>query len=200
MAPKVKERIFEPFFTTKERGKGTGLGLSTVYGIVKQCGGDISVHSELGKGTTFKIYLPQVEEALEIVKGTAVEEELPSGSETILVVEDEEEVRRLTVKILGRMGYDALEASNGGEALLICEQWKEPIQLILVDVVMPQMSGPQLVDRLQRVRQGFRVLYMSGYTSDAIVHYGVLKGGVNYIQKPFTAEGLARKVREVLSQ
>ncbi len=200
MPPEVKERIFEPFFTTKEKGKGTGLGLSTVYGIVKQSGGDILVHSELGKGTTFKIYLPQVEEPLDQMRETAVEEELPSGNETILVVEDEEEVRKLSVKVLGRQGYDALEASNGGEALLICEQWREPIHLILIDVVMPQMSGPQLIDRLQKVRQGFKVLYMSGYSDDAIAHHGILKGGVSYIQKPFSADQLARKVREVLDQ
>ena len=200
MTPEVKERIFEPFFTTKEKGKGTGLGLSTVYGIVKQSSGDIWVDSELGKGTIFKIYLPHVEEPLDREEEAKMIEELPCGSETILVVEDEEEVRKLVVKILGRQGFDALEASNAGEALLICEQWKEPIHLILIDVVMPQMSGPQLVNRLQKVRQGFEVLYMSGYTDDAIVHHGILKRGVNYIRKPFTADGLLRKVREVLNR
>jgi two-component system cell cycle sensor histidine kinase/response regulator CckA len=199
MTPEVKERIFEPFFTTKEKGKGTGLGLSTVYGIVKQSGGDIWVDSKLGKGTIFKIYLPQVEDPLDREEEATMIEELPCGSETILVVEDEEEVRKLVVKILGRQGFDALEASNAGEALLICEQWREPIHLILIDVVMPQMSGPQLVNRLLKVRQGFEVLYMSGYTDDAIVHHGILKRGVNYIQKPFTADGLVRKVREVLN-
>ncbi len=200
MTSEVKDRIFEPFFTTKEKGKGTGLGLSTVYGIVKQSGGDIRVESEVGKGTTFQIYFPQVEGPSEVEKEALAEMDLPSGNETILVVEDEEDVRKLAVKILGRQGFDALEASNAGEALLICEQWQEPIHLILIDVVMPQMSGPQLVNRLQRYRQGFEVLYMSGHPDDTVLHHGILKKGVNYIQKPFTAEELVRKVREVLNR
>lgn len=200
MTSEVKDHIFEPFFTTKEKGKGTGLGLSTVYGIVKQSGGDIRVESEPGRGTTFQIYFPQVEEPSNMGKEAMTEMDLPFGNETILVVEDEEDVRKLAVKILGRQGFDALEASNAGEALLICEKWEDPIHLILIDVVMPQMSGPQLVNRLQRLRQGFEVLYMSGHPDDTVLHHGILKKGVNYIQKPFTAEELVRKVREVLNR
>ena len=141
MTSEVKERVFEPFFTTKEKGKGTGLGLSTVYGIVKQSGGNIWVYSELGKGTTFKIYLPRVDEPLEEIRKEALKGELPRGSETVLVVEDEEEVRKLIVKILEKQGYRILEASHGDEALIISEKHDCPIHLILVDVVMPVMSG-----------------------------------------------------------
>jgi PAS domain S-box-containing protein len=200
MTPEVRQQVFEPFFTTKEKGKGTGLGLSTVYGIVKQSGGNIWVYSEPGKGTTFKIYLPRVDEPLEELKERVVKEELPRGSETILLVEDEEVVRKLAVRILKRQGYTVLEALDVEDALKTCEERKQPIHLILTDVVMPGMSGRQLFDRCWQVRQDLRVLYMSGYTDNAIVHHGVLKKGTNYLQKPFTVDGLARKVREVLSQ
>ena len=200
MTPEVKERIFEPFFTTKEKGKGTGLGLSTVYGIVKQSGGNIWVYSEPGKGTAFKIYLPRVDEPLEELKSEVEVKEIPRGSETILIVEDEEEVRKVAVRMLEKQGYTVLEARQEEEALLCCEQRKEPIHLILTDVVMPQMSGPQLIDRSRQVRQDFKVLYMSGYADNAIVRNGILEEGVNYIQKPFSMEGLARKVREVLDK
>ena len=200
MTPEVKERVFEPFFTTKERGKGTGLGLSTVYGIVKQSGGNIWVYSEPSKGTTFKIYLPQVEEPLEELKEKVVGEELPRGSETILLVEDEEVVRKLAARILRRQGYTVLEALGAEDALRTCEERKEPLHLILTDVVMPVMSGRQLVDACWQVRQDFKVLYMSGYTDNAIVHHGVLREGIDYIQKPFTVDGLARKVRGVLDK
>ncbi len=200
MTPEVKERIFEPFFTTKEKGKGTGLGLSTVYGIVKQSGGNIWVYSEPGQGTTFKIYFPRVDEPLDDVEKIVVQEELPRGSETILVVEDNEEVLKLAVRVLEKQGYNVLEASTGDEALLLCERRKEPIHLLLVDVVMPGMSGLKLVEKLRYVCGDFKALYMSGYTDNAITHHGVLKKGVNFIQKPFTVEGLARKVREILNK
>jgi CheY-like chemotaxis protein len=198
MTPEVRDRVFEPFFTTKEEDKGTGLGLSTVYGIVKQSEGNIWIYSEPGHGTTFKIYLPQVEELLEEVKEKVVGEELPRGSETVLVVEDDEEVRKLAVRVLKRQGYKVLEASNGADTLMICKEQKEPIHLILTDVVMPQMGGRQLVEQLRQVYQNFKVLYMSGYTDNIIVHHGVLERGINYIQKPFTVGALAGKVREVL--
>ena len=152
MGPEVKERIFEPFFTTKEKGKGTGLGLSTVYGIVKQSGGNIWVYSEPGHGTTFKMYFPRVDEPLEEVREKVVKEKLPRGSETILVVEDEEEVRKLAVRILRRQGYRVLQASHGKDALLVCKQHEGPIHLMLTDVVMPQMRGRQLAEQLKALR------------------------------------------------
>jgi two-component system cell cycle sensor histidine kinase/response regulator CckA len=200
MSPEVRERIFEPFYTTKEKGKGTGLGLSTVYGIVKQSGGNIWVYSEPGQGTTFKIYLPREEEPLEEIREKVVKEEFPRGSETVLVVEDEEEVRKLAVRILQKQGYKVLEASQGNEALFICEQHEEPIHLLVTDVVMPGMSGRELSERLTSLRPEIKILYMSGHTNSAIVHHGVLEPGVNLLQKPFTPEALARKVREVLER
>jgi CheY-like chemotaxis protein len=200
MSQEIKERAFEPFFTTKEKSKGTGLGLSTVYGIVKQCEGNIWVYSEPGKGTTFKIYLPRVDEPLEEPREKIVGEELLRGSETVLVVEDEEKVRKLTAEILGRQGYRVLEASHGDEALLIHERYDGPIHLVLVDVVMPGMNGSELAKRLAFLRPETKILYMSGYTDNAIVHHGVLEKGVNYVQKPFTMDALARKVREVLNK
>jgi PAS domain S-box-containing protein len=199
MTPEVRERIFEPFFTTKEKGKGTGLGLSTVYGIVKQSGGNVWVYSEPGKGTTFKIYLPRVDEPLE-EKEEKVIQEVPTGSETVLVVEDGEAVRKLTVRLLKKQGYKVLEAPDGGQAFILCEQYHEPIHLILSDVVMPGINGRELVDRLQRIHPEARSLYMSGYTDNVIVHHGILMNGVEFIQKPFTLENLARKVREALDR
>jgi PAS domain S-box-containing protein len=200
MTPDVKERIFEPFFTTKEKGRGTGLGLSTVYGIVKQSGGSIWVYSEPGQGTTFKIYLPRVDELPEEMRKKEIVEEIPRGSETILLVEDHGALRKLSVIILETQGYKILEAGDGNEALRLCGERKEPIHLILTDVVMPEMSGRELTDRLKSQYPETKVLYMSGYTDNAIVHHGVLDKGVNFIQKPFTPESLARKVREVLDR
>jgi PAS domain S-box-containing protein len=200
MSPEVRERIFEPFFTTKEKGKGTGLGLSTTYGIVKQSEGHIWVYSIQGKGTTFKIYLPRVNEPLEDIRKEVSQEELPRGNETILIVEDEEEVRKLAGKILERQGYKILETYNGDEALLVCERHKSPIHLMLADIIMPGMSGSELANLLKPLYPEIKILYTSGYTDNAIVHHGVLEKGVNYIQKPFTLEGLARKVREVLDK
>jgi two-component system cell cycle sensor histidine kinase/response regulator CckA len=200
MTPEVRERVFEPFFTTKEKGKGTGLGLSTVYGIVKQSGGNIWVYSDLGKGTTFKIYLPRVDEPLEERVEKVEEKELPRGSETILIVEDEDEVRKVAVRILSGQGYKVLEAPQGIDAFLISAEHEGPIHLLLTDVVMPKMSGRELAESLASLRPGIKVLYMSGYTDNTIVHHGVLDKGMNYIQKPFTVEGLLRKVREVLDK
>jgi CheY-like chemotaxis protein len=201
IAREVKERIFEPFFTTKEKGKGTGLGLSTVYGIIQQSGGNIWVYSEPGLGTTFKIYLPRIEEDTESLKPSAVSTKSLQGSETILLVEDEEMVRKLACTILQKNGYKVLEAPNGEEALRIVQgQNGNPIHLMVTDVVMPGMSGRQLADRLERLRPEMKILYISGYTDNAIVHHGVLEKGIDYIQKPFTIEGLARKVREVLDK
>jgi len=199
MSSEVKDRLFEPFFTTKEQGKGTGLGLSTVYGIVKQSGGNIWVYSEPGQGTTFKIYLPQVDEPLTEEKEEVVKE-IPRGDETILVVEDEETVRKLAIRLLKSQGYRVLEASDGGKALLLCEKFKERIHLILTDVVMPGMSGRKLVERLKQIHPEMKALYMSGYTDNAIVHHGVLEKGINFMQKPFTLESLTRKVREALDK
>ena len=200
MSPEVKERVFEPFFTTKERDKGTGLGLSTVYGIVKQSEGNVWVYSEPGKGTTFKIYLPRVEEALEDLEKKVVTEELPHGSETILVVEDEERVRQLAVYLLENLGYKVLQACDGDDALRICEKHGDPIPLMLTDVVMPKMNGRASYERLITLHPEMKVLYMSGYTEDAILHHGVLEQKINYIQKPFALERLAGKVRQVLDK
>jgi PAS domain S-box-containing protein len=201
MTPEIKERIFEPFFTTKEKGKGTGLGLSIVYGIVKQSGGSIWVYSELGLGTTFKVFLPRIEEDAESLRPTAVPIKSLQGSETILVVEDEKIVRKLACKVLEKNGYRVLEASNGEEALhIVQKQNGNPIHLVVTDVVMPGMSGRQLIDRLVSLWPQTKALYMSGYTNDAIVHHGVLAPGIAYIQKPFTPNDLILKVRNVLDR
>jgi len=200
MEPEVRDRVFEPFFTTKGKGKGTGLGLSTVYGIVKQSNGNIWVYSEPGKGTTFKIFLPRVDEPAEKLKAQAVGEEFPRGSETVFVVEDDKEVRNLAVRILKKQGYTVLDGSYGDEALSVCRNHHGPIHLLLTDVVMPGMSDRELAKRLESFHPEMKVLYMSGYTDDAIVMHGVLVQGVNYIQKPFTVDALAKKVREVLEQ
>lgn len=198
MTPEVKSRIFEPFFTTKEKGKGTGLGLSTVYGIVKQSRGYIYVYSEPGMGATFKIYLPRVDEDLE--KRPTEPKELPQGRETILVVEDEKDVRSLIVQILRKQGYKVIEAENGGEAFEACAHHKGKINLLLTDVVMPGMSGRELAEKLLCWQPEMKVLYMSGYTDDAMIRYGVLEAGMNFMQKPFSMEALAQKVRQVLDQ
>jgi signal transduction histidine kinase/CheY-like chemotaxis protein len=189
--------MFEPFFTTKGPGKGTGLGLATVYGIVKQSGGHVAVYSEVGHGTTFKIYLPAIAQAL-----TTSEEPAPSspprGSETILLVEDEAELRELLAEVLEDHGYAVLRAGDGGEAVTLCAERERPIDLLLTDVIMPGMSGRELVDRVQPLRPAMKVLYMSGYTDGAIVHHGVLERGIAFIQKPFAPPAIAHKVREVL--
>ena len=198
MDAETRARIFEPFFTTKGKGKGTGLGLSTAYGIIKQSGGHIWVYSEPGQGTTFSVYLPREAGGTMPAPGSREIAPAAHGDETILLVEDEDAVRELARRILDGSGYAVLTAANGGEALLACERHAGPIHLVLTDVVMPLMSGRALADRLARVRPEARVLYMSGYTDNAIVHHGRLDAGTHFIGKPFNATDLARKVREVL--
>jgi CheY-like chemotaxis protein len=200
MSPEILSKAFDPFFTTKEKGKGTGLGLSTVFGIVNQSGGCIYVYSEPGRGTTMKIYLPRVtgETSPKDEKRDAGFEDRLHGSETILIVEDEETLRKLASSILEGYGYTVLTAGDGEEALQLLSDRQGIPHLVLTDVVMPKMGGRGLSDRIKSIHPGTRVLFMSGYTDNAIVHQGVLNPGVSYLQKPFTPKALARKVREVL--
>jgi signal transduction histidine kinase len=199
MDEETRQRIFEPFFTTKEQGKGTGLGLSMVYGIVKQSGGNIWVYSEEGRGTTFKIYFPRVTAAAEEYRRAAHGLEVEGGSETILLVEDAEWVRTLARQVLESAGYRVLEAGNADAAIKLCDSINgDRIDLLLTDVVMPGMSGNDMSRILLAKHPGMPVLYMSGYTDDAIVQHGVLEAGINFLQKPFTPAALASKVREVL--
>jgi len=198
MDKETQARIFEPFFTTKEKGKGTGLGLSTVYGIIKQSGGYVLAQSEPGQGTTFRIYLPRVEEAAEPM-GT-IKTTLPEngGSETVLLVEDEESVRQLVRETLEAKGYKVIEAEDGEVAMQKLNELHEHLDMLITDVVMPGMSGRELAARLSATHPHTRVLYLSGYTEDAIVHEGVLEPGTAFLQKPFTLQMLSRKVRQVL--
>jgi CheY-like chemotaxis protein len=197
MDAETQEHIFEPFFTTKDVDKGTGLGLSTVYGIVKQSGGSIWVTSEVGVGTTFKIFLPWhlPEAAIRAIGLPAV---WLSGTETILLVEDEEMVRNLTREVLESGCYKVLEAARGAQALGICEQYPDQIHLVLTDVVLPQMSGPEMALALADRHPEIPVLYISGYADDAIVHHGILDPGTHFVEKPFTPELLLRKIRQIL--
>jgi len=194
----TQARIFEPFFTTKEKGKGTGLGLATVYGIVKQSGGWIWVYSEPGHGTTFKVYLPRVTDAAPPAAPSPAPPVSVRGTETVLLVEDDEMIRHLVPKVLKANGYTVLVAASGRDAERVSGQHEGPIHLLVTDVVMPGMNGREVAERLAAARAGLRVLYLSGYTDDAIVHHGVLEPGVAFLQKPFTPAVLGRKVREVL--
>jgi CheY-like chemotaxis protein len=196
----TKAHIFEPFFTTKEEGKGTGLGLATVHGIVKQSGGHIEVYSEPGRGTTFKIYLPVAEAPVPSGEPGAQGYQLPRGTETVLLVEDAEDLRALARLVLQGVGYTVLDARNGTEALRLWDRHAESIHLLIADVVMPQMSGRELAAHLEARGAALKILYISGYTDDAVVRHGVLEKDVQFLQKPFTPLTLARKVREVLNQ
>jgi len=200
MTPEIRARIFEPFFTTKELGRGTGLGLSMVYGIVNQSGGHIWIYSELGQGTTFKIYLPRTEEIPE----RAVVRQRPAPAigchETILLVEDDEMLRELAHSILAKCGYSIIAPKDAQEARMICEQQASSIHMLLTDVVMPGINGRVLAQMLLSRNPAVKVLFMSGYTENAIVHHGVLDKGTHFLQKPFTPPVLAAKVREILDQ
>ncbi|MFZ0431674.1 MAG: ATP-binding protein, partial [Candidatus Acidiferrales bacterium] len=197
----TQAHIFEPFFTTKEKGKGTGLGLATVYGIVKQTGGYVWVYSEPGRGTSFKIYLPRIED--EVPAGVSPsrpeEKALARGTETILLVEDEKGVRDLTREYLQMSGYSVLDAEDGHTALELAALHSGPIDLLMTDVVMPGISGRELSDRVAKIRPGIKVLFMSGYTDQAVVHHGILETNAVLLQKPFTLLALAAKLRELLA-
>ena len=199
MTAEVQARIFEPFFTTKEVGKGTGLGLATVYGIAKQSGAHITVESEPEKGTVFKLYLPRVGEAPGLAEPERPVQVARRGSETVLLVEDDEALRTLAREILSILGYTVLEATSPSEALRLAEGHPGTIHVLLTDVVMPQMNGRQVADHLLVARPDLKVLFMSGYTDAAIVQHGVLEPGTHFLQKPFTPDGLGRKLREVLA-
>jgi two-component system cell cycle sensor histidine kinase/response regulator CckA len=200
MDAETQKHIFEPFFTTKGRGKGTGLGLSTVFGIVKQHQGYIWVYSEPDKGTTFKVYLPQVEEMVHPVEITRAEPGSLYGTETILVVEDEEMVRKLVCETLAAYGYNVLDANSSIHALKLAAGHKEKIHLLLTDVIMPQMNGQELYQKIVATHPNIKLLYMSGYTDNIIVHHGILDGGIDFLQKPFTVNSLVQKVKEVLDR
>ena len=190
--------LFEPFFTTKPAGRGTGLGLATAYGIIRQSGGAIGFFSEQGKGTTARVYLPMVEEKVAAAADSGSASFVLTGAETILLVEDEARVRKLIVGVLSSRGYHVVEATRGEEAIRLCRERKGAIDLAVVDVVMPEMSGPDLVRQVAPLCPGMRLLYISGYTDEAIVHHGIQESGAAFLQKPFLPDALARKVREVL--
>jgi signal transduction histidine kinase/ActR/RegA family two-component response regulator len=200
MTAEVQARMFEPFFTTKEQGKGTGLGLATVHGIVKQSGGHIWVYSEPGNGTTFKVYFPRVDDVAEPVTAGAKSPAIARGSETILLVEDEEQVRALARQTLEASGYQVIAAATPAEALARASDGARPIDLLLTDVVMPEMSGAELAQKLTREHEQLRVLYMSGYTGNAILRHGILDHGAAFLQKPFTTRTLRESVRRALQQ
>jgi CheY-like chemotaxis protein len=200
MDAEVMSHLFEPFYTTKEPGKGTGLGLAVVYGILEQDGGDIEVQSVPGAGTTFKIYLPRLDESLSGAAGAEVLEVPLSGLETVLVVEDESIVRLSIRDTLQLKGYCVLEATDAQAALTFCRQHRGPIHLLVTDVIMPDMNGQTLADRLVSLRTDMRVLFISGHLGDAVARHGVLPPSAAFLQKPFTPDTLARKVREILDK
>jgi CheY-like chemotaxis protein len=197
MNHQTQQHIFEPFFTTKERDQGSGLGLATVYGIVKQSGGNIEVASDLGAGTTFKIYLPRVKKRIPQVKKPDTFVELVAGTETILLVEDEEVVRKLSRRILEICGYNVIETRNGIEALESCAVGDCKFDLLMTDVVMPKMGGSELAEKLRLKLPNLKILFTSGYTNEAVIRHGVKVGNVNFIQKPFSPKQLANKIRKI---
>jgi two-component system cell cycle sensor histidine kinase/response regulator CckA len=201
MTDEVKARLFEAFFTTKAKGKGTGLGLSTCQTIVQQSGGHIGVYSEVGKGTTFKVYFPRVEQPLDIAARPISTGPLPRGTETLLVVEDEPSVRQLTREVLEAQGYAVLSAANGQEALHAVREHKgSPIRLVVTDVIMPLMGGKVMAEWLKATYPDLKILFTSGYTDDAIAQHGVLEAGVEFLSKPYTPATLVRRVREMLDK
>ncbi|MEW6126762.1 MAG: response regulator [Acidobacteriota bacterium] len=200
MDKETQSRIFEPFYTTKEFGKGTGLGLSTVYGIVKQSGGNIWIYSELNQGTTFKVYLPSINQKLEINDAQQAASTPHGGSETLLLIEDEEAVRTLARQILEMNGYTVIEASNGIEAINLCQIHQDAIEMVITDVVLPGLSGSDLVEQLRAMGYDKKILYMSGYTDRTIVSHGILEPNIAFLEKPFTPASLSKKVRELLDE
>jgi CheY-like chemotaxis protein len=202
MSRETREHAFDPFFTTKEAGKGTGLGLATVYGIVKQSGGYVWIYSEPGHGTALKLYFPEVSSAAAFETGEykAAAKEAARGSETILLVEDEEAVRGLASRILERQGYRVIPAQHGREAMDIATREEGRIDLVLTDIVMPGMNGRGLVERLAAIRPRIKSLYMSGYTDDDIIRRGFIEPSKSFLQKPFTSDALLQTVRKVLDE
>jgi CheY-like chemotaxis protein len=200
MSKEVKQHLFEPFFTTKDPGLGTGLGLATIYGIVQQSGGWIGVTSELGQGAAFHIYLPRIRPDLAEEPGASPPAAALRGSETVLVVEDQDAVRLLVCTILESYGYRVLQASTGPDAIALAERYRDTIHLLLSDVVLPLMNGRVLAERLRASRPGIKVLHVSGYSEEMIGQRGLLDSDLAYLQKPFTPEALAAKVRETLAE
>jgi CheY-like chemotaxis protein len=199
MTPEVQARLFEPFFTTKAAGKGTGLGMATVYGIATRSGGSVGVYSEVGKGTAFKVYFPRADGAEMVVDAPAPVARPRTGTQTVLVVEDEKGLRELAKRLLERLGYTVLVAADAAGARRLFEE-NPAIDLLLTDVVMPGASGPELTRQLIEQRPTLEVIYMSGYTEEAIVQHGVLKPGIAFLNKPFTSQTLGEKIREVLER
>jgi CheY-like chemotaxis protein len=196
----IQERIFEPFFTTKPAGKGTGLGLSMVYGIVKQSDGAISVSSEVGKGTTVRIYLPMIKGTIERAQARPVHRWVQRGTESVLIVEDEQMVRELVTEILEAEGYEVMASHLGHDALRLSSEFPGALDLLITDVVMPEMSGRELAERLLKQHPETKLLFISGYTDDAIMRYGISEAEMAFLQKPFTPDELIRKVREILDE
>jgi CheY-like chemotaxis protein len=198
MAPEVQAHLFEPFFTTKGSGKGTGLGLATVHGIVAQSGGHIEVESAPGRGTTFDVFLPRAAARPAAPRPSRPSRAAPSGNETVLVLEDDPLVRNVTVRTLRGAGYQVLVAGTGSEAIALVEQHAGRLDLVVTDVIMPGLSGPEVIDALRRQRPGLRALYVSGYPAEAIAQRGVLELGVEFLPKPFTAASLLERVRVLI--